>query len=49
MLGSERGDFLAIVVVELNVEANCLEIDTKGFVRVVAEVDLDGEDAAVER
>ena len=48
MFGSERGDFLAIVFVELDVEANFVEVDAEGFVGVVAEIYLDGEDAAVE-
>jgi len=48
LLGSERGDFLAIVFVDLDIEADFVEVDAKRFVGVVAEIHLDGEDAAVE-
>ena len=48
MFGSERRDFLAVVFVDLDVEADFFEIDAKRFVGVVAEIYLDGEDAAVE-
>ena len=37
-----------MVFVELDLESNCLEIDAEGFVGVVAEIYLNGEDAAVE-
>lgn len=49
LLGIERRDFLAIVFIELNAETDSFEVDAEGFVGVVAEINLDGEDAAVER
>jgi hypothetical protein len=49
LFGSERGDFLAILFVDLDVEANFVEVDAEGFVGVVAKINLDDEDAAVER
>ena len=48
LLGSERGDFLAVVFVELDVEADGFEIDAERLIGLVAEIDLDGEDAAFE-
>ena len=49
MLRCKRRDFLAIVFVELDGETNCLEVDAERLVGLIAEIHLDGEDAAVER
>ena len=49
LLGGHGVEFLAIVFVDAKSEANALEADFYGLIGVVAESDLNGEDAGSER
>ena len=49
LLGGERIEFLAIVLIDAESEADAVEADLYGFVGFVAEGDLDGDESGGER